>query len=225
MLDGLCVGVPNEPVEPDMPVARGKLAGQPAIGSRPIITNLHFEKRIPMKKKLLIALVWVFTNVLASAQQGPPQQLNGVSAANQMSLSSSLGLHAFPAKDQTPQQRQTDETACYSWAKQDSGFDPIAAGSNAVASGYSAPPAASGIRGAAAGAAGGAAIGAIAGNAGKGAAIGVTAGGIRGRMVQRRAQAEAQQQALAKSQAQKTGLENFKRAFSACMEAKGYSVK
>jgi hypothetical protein len=178
-----------------------------------------------MKKEFLIALLGVFVSAVAFAQQGPPQQLNGVSPANQPSLSSSLGLHAFPAKDQTPQQRQTDETACYSWAKQDSSFDPIAAGSNAVASGYSAPPAGLGIRGASAGAAGGAAIGAIAGNAGKGAAIGATAGGIRGRIVQRRAQAEAQQQAQAKSQAQKAGLENFKRAFSACMEAKGYSVK
>jgi YMGG-like Gly-zipper len=178
-----------------------------------------------MKKNFLIALLGVLVNVLALAQQGPPQQLTDVSAANQQSLSSSLGLHAFPAKDQTPQQRQTDESACYGWAKQDSGFDPIAAGSNAVASGYSAPPADSGVRSAAAGAAGGAATGAIAGNAGKGAAIGATAGGIRGRMVQRRAQAEAQQQAQAKSQTQKTGLENFKRAFSACMEAKGYSIK
>jgi hypothetical protein len=177
-----------------------------------------------MKKKFLIALLGVFVSAVAFAQQDPPQQLNGVSAANQMSLSSSLGLHAFPAKNQTPQQRQSDETTCYGWAKQDSGFDPIAAGSNAVASGYSAPPAL-GLRAAAAGAAGGAAIGAIAGNAGKGAAIGATAGGIRGRMAQRRAQAEAQQQAQAKSQTQKTGLENFKRAFSACMEAKGYSVK
>lgn len=178
-----------------------------------------------MKKKFVIALLWVFVNGLALAQQGPPQQPPGVSAANQQSLSTSLGLHAFPAKDQTPQQRQSDEVACYSWAKQDSGFDPIAAGSTAAASAYSAPPAGLGIRGAAAGAAGGAAIGAIAGDAGKGAAIGATAGNIRGRIVQRRAQIQAQQQAQAKSQTQKAGLENFKRAFSACMEGKGYSVK
>jgi hypothetical protein len=110
-----------------------------------------------VKKKFLIALLGLFVSALALAQQGPPQQLTGVSAANQQSLSSSLGLHAFPAKDQTPQQRQTDETTCYGWAKQDSGFDPIAAGSNAVASGYPAPPAGLGVRGAAAGAAGGAA--------------------------------------------------------------------
>ena len=178
-----------------------------------------------MKKKFVIALLAVLINALALAQQGPPQQLTGLSAANQPSLSSSLGLHAFPAKDQTPQQRQTDEAACYSWAKQDSGFDPIVAGSNAVASAYSAPPTGLGIRGAAAGAAGGAAIGAIAGDVGKGAAIGATAGVIRGRVVQRRAQAQVKQQAQAKSQTQKAGLENFKRAFSACMEGKGYSVE
>jgi hypothetical protein len=43
-----------------------------------------------MKKKFVIALLWVFVNVLALAQQGPPQQLPSVSAANQQSLSSSL---------------------------------------------------------------------------------------------------------------------------------------
>jgi hypothetical protein len=178
-----------------------------------------------MKKKFVIALLGVLINALALAQQGPPQQLTGISAANQPSLSSSLGLHAFPAKDQTPQQQQTDEAVCYNWAKQDSGFDPVAAGSNAAASGYSAPSAGLGIRGAAAGAAGGAAIGAIAGDAGKGAAIGATAGNIRGRIVQRRAQALAQQQVQAKSATQRAGLENFRGAFSACMEGKGYSVK
>ena len=178
-----------------------------------------------MKKKFLIALLGVSVNVLALGQQGPPQQLTGVPSANQQSLSSSLGLHAFPAKDQSPLQQQSDEAACYSWAKQNSAFDPIAAGSNAAASGNSAPPAGLGIGGAAVGAAGGAALGAIAGDAGKGAAIGATAGGIRGRLVQRRAQAQAQQLAQAKSQTQKAGLENFKRAFTACMEGKGYSVK
>ena len=178
-----------------------------------------------MKRKFLTALLGVFVSALALGQQAPSAQHTGVSAANQQSLSSSLGLHAFPAKDQTPQQQQSDEFACYSWAKQDSGFDPIAAGSNAAPSGYSAPPAGLGIGGAAAGAAGGAAIGAIAGDAGKGAALGATAGGIRGRLVQRRVQAQAQQQAQAKSQTQKAGVENFKKAFSACMEGKGYSVK
>jgi len=93
-----------------------------------------------MKKKFLIAVLGVFVNALAFAQQGPPHQVTGVPAGNQQSLTSSLGLHAFPAKDQTPQQQQIDEGACYSRSKQDSGFDPIAAASNALASGYSRLP-------------------------------------------------------------------------------------
>jgi len=179
-----------------------------------------------MKKKLVVVLLGTFAGALVLAQQTQPQQPTSTANTTQQSLSASLGLHAFPAKDQTPQQRQTDEAACYSWAKQDTGFDPIAASSNAAASASpNATPKGLGMGGAAMGAGGGAAIGAIAGDAGKGAAIGAAAGGMRGRMAERRVQAQAQQQAQVKSQTQKAGLENFKRAFSACMEAKGYSVK
>lgn len=179
-----------------------------------------------MKNKFIVALMGTFVNALVLAQQPQPQQTPNAAPASQQSLSSSLGLHAFPAKDQTPQQRQTDEAACYNWAKQDTGFDPIAASSNAAASASAnATPKGLGMGGAAMGAGGGAAIGAIAGDAGKGAAIGAAAGGMRGRMAEKRAQAQAQQQAQVKSQTQKAGLDNFRRAFSACMEAKGYSVK
>jgi hypothetical protein len=92
-------------------------------------------------------------------------------------------------------------------------------------------------RGAARGAAKGAVIGGIAGDAGKGAAIGATAGTVRGGRQQRQANAAAKDQAAAdagaqvnqKYQNQKAAhnqqMGNFKRAFSACMEAKGYSVK
>ena len=59
-----------------------------------------------MKKKFVIALLGIFVNALALGQQGPPQQLTGASAANQQSLSSSLGLQAFPAKNRRPQQQQ-----------------------------------------------------------------------------------------------------------------------
>ena len=30
----------------------------------------------------------------------------------------------YPAKGQSPQQQKSDEAACYSWAVQQSGFDP-----------------------------------------------------------------------------------------------------
>ena len=47
--------------------------------------------------------------------------------APQKSISSYMGLHAFPAKNQTAAQQEQDEMACYNWAKQDSDFDPLAA--------------------------------------------------------------------------------------------------
>ena len=69
--------------------------------------------------------------------------------------------------------------------------------------------------GAARGAAGGAAVGAIAGDAGKGAAIGAVVGGVKGRRDSKRGQAAAQ-----------AGAQNdWARAFAACMESRGYTVK
>jgi hypothetical protein len=81
-------------------------------------------------------------------------------------------------------------------------------------------------KGAAGGAAGGAAIGAIAGDAGTGAAIGATAGAVRGRRQQKKANKQAEQQAQQQGQAQQQQrLDTFRRAFSACLDSKGYSVK
>jgi OmpA family protein len=71
------------------------------------------------------------------------------------------------------------------------------------------------VGGAARGAAGGAAIGAIAGDAGKGAAVGAAVGGVKGRRDSKRGQQAAQ-----------AGAQNdWVRAFSACMESRGYTVK
>ena len=165
--------------------------------------------------------------------------------SGQKSISSHLGLHAFPAKNQTPEQQQEDEFACYRWAKQDSGFDPLAAleasqsaKSTPPPTGASAPASVSGagVRGATRGAAAGAAIGAIAGDAGQGAAIGAASGGLRGRMAQKRAQAEAEQRAQRQAQQQsqqqaqataktQANVDDFRKAYSACMEGKGYSVR
>ena len=177
---------------------------------------------------------------LLLAQQ-PANSTAPSQGSGQKSISSHLGLHVFPAKDQRPEQQQADELACYGWAKQDTGFDPLAAletaqgaKSNASASSasLSSPPPGAGARSAARGAAAGAAFGSIAGEPGQGAAIGAAAGGLRGRIAQKRAQAEAQQRAQLQSQQQtqakaraQTGLDDFSRAYGVCMEAKGYAVK
>ncbi len=80
-------------------------------------------------------------------------------------------------------------------------------------------------------------IGAIAGDAGKGAAIGAVGGTMRGGRQQRQANAQLQQQSAqqASSELQQQyqhdksvydqQIGTFKRAFSACLDARAYSVK
>jgi len=137
------------------------------------------------------------------------------------SQASAEGLVIYPAKGQTAAQQSKDEGECQIWAKQNTGIDPLALASKAaepppVAAAPTAP-AESGqrLKGAARGAAGGAVVGAIAGDAGKGAAIGATAGAVRGRRGSK--QAAAAQQADAAN--------SVDRAFAACMEGRGYTVK
>ena len=66
----------------------------------------------------------------------------------------------------------------------------------------------------------------IAGDAGKGAAIGATVGGAGGIRNKRVNQAAQQNHAQQTAQAQQKEIEaNFKKAFSVCLEGKGYSIK
>jgi hypothetical protein len=129
---------------------------------------------------------------------------------------------AYPAKGQSQQQQQQDDGACYSWAKNNTGVDPAAMAN--------APPPPSGpavgggerVQGAARGAAGGAVIGAIAGDAGKGAAIGAATGTMVGGSRAR----QNRRAATASSQSQTQGaMDTFNRAYAACMEGRGYSIK
>ena len=121
------------------------------------------------------------------------------------------GVFVYPQKGQSPEQQNRDSYECYNWAKAQSGVDP----------GQPPPPAQPGqyagrtVGGAARGAAMGAAVGGIAGNAGKGAAAGAVVGGVRGR--QRAAAAHQQQQAETRNA--------YDRAFAACMEGRGYTVR
>ena len=72
----------------------------------------------------------------------------------------------------------------------------------------------------------GTAVGAIAGNTGKGAAIGATMGVFSGAGARHQAKQQAaaqQQQAAQASVAEQKGTYN--RAFAACLEGKGYTVK
>jgi hypothetical protein len=131
--------------------------------------------------------------------------------------------YVYPAKGQTPEQQKTDESACYTWAVQQTGFDP--------AKPPAPPPAAkppttatgttpgAGARGAVKGAVVGEVVG---GDAGTGAAVGAMAARGQSRRQNAAAANSAQQQQQAAVQQQQAG---FAKARSACLEGRGYTVK
>src|SRR5688572_876450 len=131
-------------------------------------------------------------------------------------------LYIYPRQGQSAEQQQQDRAECHTWSVQQTGYDPSRA--------QAAPPPTQGpqgevIRGGARGAAIGAVGGAIAGDAGKGAAIGAATGGMVGgmrRMDQRRDQAYAQDQIYQQEEAQKAEM---RRAYAACLEGRGYTVR
>jgi YMGG-like Gly-zipper len=143
-------------------------------------------------------------------------------AEAQTSISSSLGVIVYPSKGQSAKQQSGDEGECYTWARQQTGIDPVAVASAPTKEQGPAVGSGTRVRGAARGAAGGAAIGAIAGNAGKGAGIGAVVGTMAGGQQARRNQAAQEKQA---QQSKAATLQHFNKAFGVCMEGRGYSVK
>jgi hypothetical protein len=175
--------------------------------------------------------------LLLNAASGWPQAAAPASSGVLQSLTQRLGIYVFPGKGQNANQQTLDESDCYAWAKDQSGFDPLASPPQTAANQTAASPsgkatAPPGQGSAVKGAAGGAAIGAVAGNAGKGAAIGATVGVLHRARVSRQAEKEAQakkqqdEAAASQNQAQVSQqLGGYNKAFSACLEGKGYTVK
>ena len=135
----------------------------------------------------------------------------------------------YPSKGQTPEQQEKDKYECYSWAKQQSGFDPMAPPTAATAPPPKEEAKGGVLKGGAVGALTGLAVGAIAGDAGKGAAIGAVGGGVFGGI--RRSQQKSEQEQAQKQWEQKEvsrysqGRTTYNRAFSACMQGRGYTVQ
>ena len=128
-----------------------------------------------------------------------------------------LGMIVYPAKGQASAQQESDEYGCLVWAADQIGLKPGTPPPDAKAAGAAA---------AAKGAAAGAIIGSISGNAGAGAGYGAAAGAIGGRRAKKQAVANADAEAQKKVEAeQKAKMESLKKAMSACLEPKGYTIK
>ncbi len=125
-------------------------------------------------------------------------------------------IFIYPAEGQSSEQQAIDEGECRSWASQQTGYDPFyASGEQDAGKGKVAKNTAIGAVG---GAAGGAVLGeVIGGKPGIGALAGGALGGILGNRKGQKSKAEAQSAAP-------YGRDEYNRAMTACLEARGYSV-
>ena len=188
-----------------------------------------------MKAKTVYALLSCTLLVAATslAAQEPSEP------TGQKTLAATVGVYVFPAEGQDASIQSTDEAACYTWAVDTTKSDPFdlakkAQQQQAQADSAKAQVAQSGQGAGAVGAVKGAAAGALVGeifsnDAGKGAAYGAAAGLVAGRRRARRGKQEAteqiEQQNQQTQQATAEQIEGFKKAFSACLEAKDYVVR
>ena len=175
--------------------------------------------------------------VLVTAAAGSLQAQS--QPAQQKSLAATIDVYVFPSDGQSAAQQSKDESACYDWAVQNTGSDPFDLQEQSEQQQQQAAQAeqqiaqagkGAGAKGAVGGAAAGALIGEIASDdAGKGAAWGALAGAVIARRRTAHAKADAteqvEQQASQAQQATAGQIENFKKAFSVCLEAKNYMVK
>ncbi len=168
------------------------------------------------------ALVSCAVALMCQAVPLSGQQQAGVDPTNP------LGHFIYPANDQSQQQQQADQSECYTWASEQTGFNPYQAYQQALAAQQQANQAGQRqgdvVRGAAGGAVGGLIIGAIAGDAGKGAAIGAASGGLIGGMKRRSRRRNAEQEAEQQQQQAQAMLNSWDQAFSVCLQGKGYTV-
>ncbi|MCP3849872.1 MAG: hypothetical protein GY694_06500 [Gammaproteobacteria bacterium] len=134
-------------------------------------------------------------------------------------------LMIFPAKGQSSEQQEKDKFSCYGWAKGQTGFDPM------LAPKTSTPPPSQTKKsgGVLKGGIGGAALGAIIGDSSKAAKRGLAAGGLIGGVRQSSANRATKQKTEQWQQQEASkyadNRNQYNRAYSACLEGKGYTVK
>ena len=163
----------------------------------------------------------------------------GQAAPTGKTLAATMNVYVFPNKGQAPDQQSQDESACYGWAVQSVGTDPFALQKQseqqqqqAAAQQQQIAEAGkdAGVKGAAVGAATGALIGGVSGgnataSAGWGAATGAVVARRKSKEKQAEASAQVEQQSQQAAQATQEQVNNFKKAFSVCLEAKNYMAK
>ena len=173
-----------------------------------------------------VGAVLMLGGVLAACETAPPTRVDRAPVEQVPPQR----VFFYPERGQTADQQDRDRYECYNWAVRETGFDPsrrqlVREQRQAV---VPAPSGAAAIGGAVVGAVLGAAVSSP-GNAGTGAVVGGVAGGMLGAAAESSARADAEQynSTVARRNDRRYGREmtDYRRAMSACLEGRGYSVK
>ena len=138
----------------------------------------------------------------------------------------------YPAQGQSQDQMEQDKFDCYRWARDQTGFDPMQTPTTQTAPPEKEKKVWGTGKTAVAGAAGGAVVGGVAGGrrgAVTGGLIGTAGGALIGsaRSSNQRDREEKKRQEWERREANNyaRARNEYNRAFGACMEGRGYSVK
>lgn len=141
---------------------------------------------------------------------------------------------AYPRQGQSERQLRRDRYECHLWAVRESGFDPSRESVAAAAAPRVLPDPPSG-HDTAVGAIGGAAVGAVVSDrdhTAEGAAVGAVVGAVAGAASDASREARAQrledvyaERAARRNQAGWQRADAYRRAVSACLEGRGYTVR
>lgn len=196
--------------------------------------NAFWNKRFARHSRATSMLFLILVTGLSLAACASPQPRAVASATTTVSEAPRINteVYFYPTQGQSPEQQERDRYECYLWAKQQTGFDPSQP-NLAPHMRVRVEPARSGD------AAVGAVTGAIIGSAiaprkkeSEGAVVGAIAGAMIGAAAEeeRRKEARAIQQQLDAEEAQRIAqleqqAERYRRAMTACLEGRGYTVR
>lgn len=141
------------------------------------------------------------------------------------SASVQADLYVYPQKGQSTEQTDKDKHECYGWAKGKAGFDPMAAPKASTPAPKVEEKKGGAVKGAAAGAVAGKVLGNSSKTTKKSAAAGAVVGGAKqgsDNKKQQQAKTDWEQKEASNYAANRN---EYNRAYGACLEGRGYSVK
>ena len=131
----------------------------------------------------------------------------------------------FPNNNQTAEQLDQDKYDCYNWAKNESGFDPMAPPTATEPPPQQAAQKGGAGRGLVRGAAVGAVFGSSSSDTKKAAGAGMAIGGMRRQDQKRKEQQAREQWEREQTQIYTENRNRYNRGYAACLEGKNYTVR